>query len=83
MLSALVHSALALASPTAFRAPLGDLQVTNADARWTLEQYQSVPVTGVTDKPIQTTFCRAVRPLDSIPRPLGRNYLVPAILCVR
>ena len=58
MLTTLLSSALALTAKK-FAVPLGDLTVTNSDALWALDQYQTVPVTGVTDRPIATTFCRA------------------------
>jgi pimeloyl-ACP methyl ester carboxylesterase len=43
---------------TRFSPPLNGLQVKNANALFALERYQRVPVYGVTDEPIQTTFCR-------------------------
>ena len=46
-------------SPQPFRVPLGDLTVKSADALWCLDQYKSVPVSGVTKEPIGTTYCRA------------------------
>ena len=46
-------------APSPFRVPLSGLTVTNADALWALDQYQSAPVSGVTPESIDTTFCRA------------------------